>query len=227
MDPSKFKVLIVDDEADFVELVSYILEKEGYQILTASNGISALEIAQTENPDLIILDIMMPEMDGIEVCQELRGLAQFNNTRITFLTARSEDYSQIAGFEAGADDYITKPIKPRLLVARIKALLKDLRSSAEIEETINLPRITIDQQKRIVFIKGERVDLPRKEFDLLTLMASQKGRVFNRKHIYESIWNADYPGTARTIDVHIRKLRKKLGEDCIQTVKGVGYKFNV
>ena len=226
MKTDRFKILIVDDEPDIIELVSYILEKEGFKVSSAENGLEGLKVAEEQNPDLIILDVMMPEMDGMEVCERLRANSKFESTIIAFLTARSEDYSQIAGFEAGADDYITKPIRPKTLVARIKALLKRKRTSSLPNGVIKAGALTIDPEKRIV-VKGKKtLELPKKEFDLLLLLSSEKGKVFTREYIYRTLWNGDIVVGERTIDVHIRKLRKKIGEDYISTIKGVGYKFS-
>ena len=226
MDTGGKKILIVDDEPGIVDFVSYNFEKEGFKVVTASDGEEAIKVAKKENPALILLDVMMPKMDGIEVCQELRRLPEFKNTIIAMLSARTEDYSQIAGFESGADEYISKPIRPRLLVTRIKALLKR-RSIQEEESTVmSIGCVTIDTEKRLVYKGHESMELPKKEYDLLMLLGSKMGKVFSREQIYQKLWGNDIYVGDRTIDVHIRKLREKIGESCIKTLKGVGYKFN-
>jgi two-component system, OmpR family, alkaline phosphatase synthesis response regulator PhoP len=223
---SKSKILLVDDEPDILELIGYNLEKEGYEVHTASNGREAVDLARKIIPDLILLDVMMPEMDGMEACREIREDKLLKHALIAFLTARNEDYSQIAGFDAGADDYIPKPIKPRVLISRIKALL---RRSTGISETAAQPPsqigISIDKEKYLVYKDGEELSLPKKEFELLVLLISQPGRVFTRDNILASVWGNDVIVGDRTIDVHIRKLREKLGDDYFKTIKGVGYKF--
>ncbi|MCB0429916.1 MAG: response regulator transcription factor [Flavobacteriales bacterium] len=225
MDENRQKILLVDDEPDILEFIRYNLEKEEYEVKTASNGRDALQIAKSFHPDLIILDVMMPEMDGIETCHELRKMEDIGNTLITFLTARNEDYTLIAGLESGADDYITKPIKPRVLVSRVKALLRRRSLIAAHPNEIKAGPITIDLQKYLVSLDGQPMELPKKEFDLLFLLASAPGKVFKREEILSSVWGNDVIVGERTIDVHIRKLREKLGEHLIRTVKGVGYKF--
>ena len=222
----KFKILIADDEPDILEFLQYNLEKEGYAITTAGNGKEAIEAAKRVQPHLILLDIMMPVMDGIEACRELRSMPDFKNTLISFLTARNEDYSQIAGFDVGADDYITKPIKPRILISRIKALLRRFGSDIK-EESVSLGNISIDHEKYLVYKDGEKLSLPKKEFELLTLLTSKPGKVFSRKEIMSRIWGNDIIVGDRTIDVHIRKLREKIGEDNFKTIKGIGYKFDI
>ncbi|MFH2095921.1 MAG: response regulator transcription factor [Bacteroidota bacterium] len=223
-----YKILLVDDEPDIIEFISYNLIKEGYSVLKASNGSEALQIAQDELPHLIILDVMMPGMDGMETCEALRKIPALNNTVIAFLTARGEDYSQIAGFDAGADDYITKPVKPKVLVSRVKALLKRF-SLPETSDTGTKPTgvtgLVIDKERYLVIHKGNELSLPRKEFELLALLHSKPERVFTRDEIYDTIWGDEVIVGDRTIDVHIRKLREKIGDECIQTIKGVGYKF--
>lgn len=215
---------MVDDDPDILEMISYNLEKEGYEIETAQNGREAIDTALRFNPDLVILDVMMPEMDGMEACRELREKPQFRDLKIAFLTARNEDYSQIAGFDAGADDYIAKPIKPRLLVSRVKAWLR--RSNVTSDSVkLNQSGITIDKERYLVYKEGQSLSLPKKEFELLALLASAPGRVFTRDVILASVWGNDVIVGDRTIDVHIRKLREKLGDDYFKTVKGVGYKF--
>ncbi len=223
---SLMKILLVDDEPDILEFIRYNLEKEGYTVYTAENGKKAIELAQRVIPHLILLDVMMPEMDGIETCRELRTMQEFKNTLIAFLTARNEDYSQIAGFDVGADDYITKPIKPRVLISRIKALLR--RFTAETtEDNVKLGNIEIDQEKFMVYKDGVELNLPKKEFELLSLLTSKPGKVFSRKEILNKIWGNDIIVGDRTIDVHIRKLREKLGDNYFKTIKGIGYKFDI
>lgn len=222
---SNEKILLVDDEPDILEFISYNLTKEGYHVSTSNNGKEAIEIAKKINPDLIILDVMMPEMDGIETCHEIRNISELKNTLIAFLSARGEDYSQVAGFDAGADDYITKPIKPRLLVSRVKAIL---RRKSSIEESTVLDEnmdIVIDREKYLVYKDGQEFSFPKKEFELLSLLTSKPGKVFTREVILESVWGGEVVVGDRTIDVHIRKLREKLGDNYIKTIKGVGYKF--
>lgn len=219
-------VLIIDDEADIRDILEYNLKKEGFTVYTASNGKDGIAIARAENPDLVILDVMMPEMDGIEVCDVLRNDPATKHMRICFLTARSEDYSQIAGLDAGADDYVSKPIKPRVLISRINALL---RRNASLDEEISISEsggLHIDREKYLVVYNGETIHLPRKEFELLALLASKPEKVFDRDYILETIWGNGVVVGDRTIDVHVRKLRGKIGDDFIKTVKGVGYKFS-
>ncbi|MGE0077915.1 MAG: response regulator transcription factor [Bacteroidales bacterium] len=228
MDLSKFRILVVDDEPDIIEFLSYNLKKEGFSIRAASTGRQAIDTAVTFNPHLILLDVMMPEMDGIETCEELRSNPKTKDVLIAFLTARSEDYSQIAGFDAGGDDYISKPIKPKVLISRIKALLKRSGtfedSGAQVQETPQ-SGLVIDKERYVVYLDGNEIVLPKKEFELLALLYSKPQKVFTRDEIYQNIWGDDIVVGDRTIDVHIRKLREKLGEDYIRTVKGVGYKF--
>jgi two-component system alkaline phosphatase synthesis response regulator PhoP len=224
MNTSDFKILLVDDEPDIIEFLSYNLKKEGYHVFTALTGEEGIDVARKETPHLILLDVMMPGIDRIEVCKELRGIPGMDSVIIAFLTARSEDYSHIAGFEAGADDYISKPIKPRVLLSRIKALLR--RSNAGTESTsVDVGKLRIDRESYLVHKEGEEINLPRKEFELLSLLASKPGKVFAREEILNKVWGDDVVVGDRTIDVHIRKLREKLGEEFIRTVKGVGYKF--
>lgn len=220
-----FKVLIVDDEQDVLEFLSYNLSKEGFEVFKAENGRSGVELAKRENPDIILLDVMMPEMDGIETCRTLREMPQFENTIIAFLTARTEDYSQIAGFETGADDYISKPIKPRVLISRLKALLRRYDFKEAKSSILKAGNIQIDRERYLIIFNGEEMAVPRKEFELLYLLVSKPGKVFKRDEILNEIWGRDIIVGDRTIDVHIRKLREKLGEDLIKTVKGIGYKF--
>jgi two-component system, OmpR family, alkaline phosphatase synthesis response regulator PhoP len=233
MSDSQYKILLVDDEVDILEFISYNLEKEGYKVYTAQNGAEAIKIAERTLPDLIILDVMMPEMDGIAACEEIRRIPALQHTMIAFLTARGEDYSQIAGFEAGADDYITKPIRPKVLVSRVKALLK--RTSGvgtplavtiiESGHTITVGNLVIDKERYLIIQDGHEMVLPRKEFELLSLLVSKPGKVFTREEIYYSVWGDNVVVGDRTIDVHIRKLREKIGNDHIKTLKGIGYKF--
>lgn len=219
------KVLLVDDEADILELLRYNLEREGLKVLTAQNGRDALRTAKAEKPDLIVLDIMMPGMDGVEVCNQLRAMPEFKNTLIVFLTARSEDYSQIAGYEADADDYIVKPVRPKVFVSKVKALLKRSRTEVSHGNTLEANGVRMDLERVLVFNGAEELQLPKKEFELLALLMSKPGKVFKRDEIYAHIWGHDLFVGDRTIDVHIRKLREKIGDDRIGTVKGIGYRF--
>ena len=225
MSEKVFKVLVVDDEQDVLEFLSYNLKKEGFEVFTAENGKKGIEVAKKENPDIIILDVMMPEMDGIEACRILREQPQFENTIIAFLTARSEDYSQIAGLDIGADDYITKPVKSRVLISRLKALLRRYESEETKPKIIEEGNLKIDRERYLIEFNGEEMSIPRKEFELIYLLASKPGKVFKREEILNEIWGRDIIVGDRTIDVHIRKLREKLGDDLIKTVKGIGYKF--
>lgn len=221
----RFRILLVDDEPDILEFMHYNLKKEGYQVYTAKNGKEAIKAAKQLNPDLMVLDIMMPEMDGIETCRQLREMDKFQKTLIVFLTAKNEDYTQIAGFDVGADDYITKPIKPRVFLSRIKALLRRLLPEPEYV-TLTVGNIEIDRERYVVRKNGDDINLPRKEFELIALLASRPGKVFTRNEIMDAIWGSDIIVGDRTIDVHIRKLREKVGEDFIKTIKGIGYKFD-
>lgn len=225
MDVNDFKILLVDDETDVLDFMKYNLEKEGFWVYTAHNGVEAIQMAKKMNPHLIILDLMMPKMDGIETCRELRNIPEFKNTIITFLTARDEDYSQIAGFEVGADDYITKPIKPRVFISRIRALLRRLETN-ETAAKIVVGDIEIDRERYVVIKAGKEISLPRKEFELMNLLVSKPGRVFKREEILSKVWGNDTIVGDRTIDVHIRKLREKIGDDYFKTIKGIGYKFD-
>ncbi len=226
MTNKNIKILLVDDEPDILEIVGFHLQKEGYQIFKAKNGVEAVEKSKAIEPHLILLDIMMPEMDGIEACEKIRGLKGFENVIIAFFTARGEDYSQVAGFDAGADDYITKPVKPKVLVSKVKALLRRLKNEEKKEKRIlELGDITINRDEYFVEKNGVKIVLPRKEFELLTLMASTPNKVFYRDVILNSVWGRDVIVGGRTIDVHIRKLREKIGDEHIETIKGVGYKF--
>jgi two-component system alkaline phosphatase synthesis response regulator PhoP len=227
MVPEPYRLLLVDDEPDVLEFLSYNLKKEGYEILTANNGKDAIKIALSENPHLILLDVMMPEMDGIETCEEIRKIPELKDILIAFLTARGEDYSQVAGFEAGGDDYITKPVKPKVLVSRIKALLKRMSRTEKMAEVKAVPgeSLQIDRERYLVIIRGKEKSLPKKEFELLAVLFGKPGKVFTREEIFRLVWGDNIIVGDRTIDVHIRKLREKIGEDYIETVKGVGYKF--
>lgn len=219
-------ILLVDDEPDIIEIIRYNLAAEGYSVVTAENGKQAIEVAKKYKPHLIVLDVMMPEMDGIETCLQMRKEPDLSNTIITFLTARGEDYSHMAGFDAGADDYITKPIKPKVLVSKVKALLRRLKSEASTRaEVFTAGDLEINREEYKVTRDEEIIPLPRKEFELLYLLASQPGRVFQREEILERVWGNEVVVGGRTIDVHVRKLREKIGIDTIQTIKGVGYKF--
>ena len=218
-------ILIIDDEDDIREILDYNLRKEGFNVLQASNGKEGINMTEKHNPDLIVLDVMMPEMDGIEVCEQIRLLPNTENIRICFLTARSEDYSQIAGFDAGGDDYVTKPIKPKVIISRIKAILRRDDSRSQ-EKTDNTSSIIIDRERYVVIQNGKDIQLPRKEFELLALLVSKPGNVFERDLILDTVWGTAIVVGNRTIDVHIRKLREKIGDNYIQTVKGIGYKFN-
>jgi two-component system alkaline phosphatase synthesis response regulator PhoP len=223
---AKQKILIVDDEPDILELIEYNLKKEGYQVFLARNGQEAVAEAKKSLPDLIVLDIMMPKMDGIEACRIMRTMPEFKNTFMVFLTARSEEYSEIAGFNVGADDYIAKPIKPRALVSRINAILRRNAPAEDvIDNKLEIGDLVIDREAYLVYQKGVKVVLAKKEFELLYLLASKPGKVYTREVILKNIWEDSVVVTNRTIDVHIRKLREKLGDDCVATVKGVGYKF--
>ncbi|MFD2866112.1 response regulator transcription factor [Mucilaginibacter antarcticus] len=225
---TKQKILIVDDEPDILELIEYNLKKEGYQVFTARNGQEAVTEAKRSLPDLIVLDIMMPKMDGIEACRIMRTMPEFKNTFMVFLTARSEEYSEIAGFNVGADDYIAKPIKPRALVSRINAILRRNAPAEDVSDNkLEIGTLVIDREAYLVFKDGEKVVLAKKEFELLYLLASKPGKVYTREVILKNIWEDSVVVTNRTIDVHIRKLREKLGDDIVATVKGVGYKFEI
>ncbi len=223
MKKNKLKILIVDDEPDIIEILQFNLENEGYQVFSAANGKEALKVAEMRIPHLIILDLMMPVMDGIETCERLRMDKKFNNSLIMFLSARGEDYSQVAAFESGADDYVTKPIKPRILNSKVKALLR--RFKTDFGQILSFENLVIDSERYIVNVNSKSINLPRKEFELLFLLASKPGKVFKRDKIMESVWGTDIIVGDRTIDVHIRKLREKLGENLFRTIKGVGYQF--
>ena len=223
MKNNKIKILIVDDEPDIIEILKFNLENEGYNVTSAANGKEALKLADKLIPQLIILDLMMPVMDGIEACERLRMDKKFNNTVIMFLSARGEDYSQVAAFESGADDYVTKPIKPRILNSKVKALLRRFKN--DFGQILSFENIIIDSERYIVELDNKLINLPRKEFELLFLLANKPGKVFKREKIMEFVWGSDVIVGDRTIDVHIRKLREKIGENFIKTIKGVGYQF--
>ena len=224
MKKNDIKILLVDDEPDILEIVKYNLSNEGYQVITAENGHEGVKKAKKELPQLIILDVMMPEMDGIEACELIRKTPDLKNSIVTFLTARGEDYSQVAGFDAGADDYITKPIKPKVLVSKVKALLRRFKEE-DVADTVKIGNLVIDRDEYKIISKGEEIILPRKEFELLSLLASKPGKVFKRDEILDAVWGNEVVVGGRTIDVHIRKLREKLGDTSFKTIKGVGYKF--
>ncbi len=229
---SDYKILLVDDESDILEFLSYNLRNEGFHISTASNGKEAVRITSEFRPDLVLMDVMMPEMDGLAACKEIRSTKKIENTLVAFLTARGEDYSQIAGFEAGGDDYITKPIKPKVLISRVKALLKRRSERIENGESGTETKIVsgdlvIDKERYLVLKKGKEISLPRKEFELLSLLTSKPEKVFTREEIFDRVWGNSIVVGDRTIDVHIRKLREKLGKKYIHTVKGIGYKYLV
>ena len=221
------KVLVVDDEEPILELLKYNLEKQGYEVRIASNGYEAVEIAKKFHPDLVLLDIMMPKMDGVETCRLLRANPDLQNTFIVFLTARAEEYSEIAAFDVGADDYILKPIKPRALMSRISALFRRETKKKSPTAQITVGDLIIDRTSYTIKIKGKEVNLPKKEFELLFFLAQNPNKVFSRDDLLQNIWGSDVYVLARTVDVHIRKVREKIGEDYITTVKGVGYKFNL
>ncbi|RIV70664.1 response regulator transcription factor [Flagellimonas aequoris] len=226
MKTKDIKILLVDDEPDILEIVSYNLSAEGYEVFTAKNGVEGVAKAKKKQPHLIIMDVMMPEMDGIEACEMIRNTPGLENTIIAFLTARGEDYSQVAGFDAGADDYITKPIKPKVLVSKVKALLRRLKEEKkEVDEIVKVGNIVINREEYKIVNDGEEIVLPRKEFELLSLLTSKPNKVFKREVILDKVWGNEVVVGGRTIDVHIRKLREKIGDDHFKTVKGVGYKF--
>ena len=223
---ANFKVLVVDDEPDILELLEYNLVKEGYDVKTASNGLKAIEVAREFLPNLILLDIMMPKMDGIEACRKIREIPKMKDAFILFLTARSEEYSEVAAFEVGANDYLTKPIKPRALMSRISALLKREKNGISSSTEISIGALTIDKSSFSVSVNNQKLVLPKKEFELLYFLCQHPNIVFNRDELLKNIWGSDVFVVPRTIDVHIRKVREKIGEDFITTVKGIGYKFN-
>jgi two-component system, OmpR family, alkaline phosphatase synthesis response regulator PhoP len=221
------KILVVDDEEPILELLKYNLEKEGYDVRGAGDGVQAVEVAKKFLPDLVLLDIMMPRMDGVEACRQIRSMPELANTFIVFLTARTEEYSEIAAFDGGADDYIQKPIKPRALMSRISALFRRDSKKKNESSQIKIGDLIIDRASYTIKVKGREVSLPKKEFELLFFLAQNPNKVFNRDELLQNIWGSDVYVLARTVDVHIRKVREKIGEDYISTVKGVGYKFNL
>lgn len=225
MKKEDIKILLVDDEPDILEIIRFNLEKVGYQIKTAPNGLDAIKVSKKFLPHLIILDVMMPDLDGIETCERLRQDERFQETIIMFLTARGEDYSYVAAFDAGADDYVTKPVKPKVLVSKVKGLLRRLKKREATSSQLVFNNLVIDREEYKVTLKGKELSMPRKEFELLYLLASKPGKVFKREKIMEKIWGSDVVVGDRTIDVHIRKLREKIGDRFFKTVKGVGYKF--
>lgn len=225
MENEHYRILLVDDEPDVLEFIGYNLKKEGFQVATASNGKDGIQKARKFNPHLIILDVMMPKMDGIETCNEIKQMPDLANVLILFLTARGEDYSQIAGFDAGADDYVTKPVKPKVLVSRIKALLRRYSEEIETERVLEFKDFKIDKERYLVVKDNKDIILPKKEFQLLLLLTSRPDKVFSRDEIFAQVWGNNVIVGDRTIDVHIRKIREKLEIDAIKTVKGVGYKF--
>lgn len=227
MKKKDIKILLVDDEQDILEIVGYNLAQEGYQISTASNGKEAILKAKKELPHLIILDVMMPEMDGMEACENIRRIPELSHVIIAFLTARSEDYSQVAGFEAGADDYIAKPIKPKVLVSKVKALLRRLKGDEQNKDVLIVGNIEINREEYKIIQDEKEIILPRKEFELFYLLASKPGKVFKREEILDKVWGNEVIVGGRTIDVHIRKLREKIGDEFFKTIKGVGYKFEI
>lgn len=219
------KILLVDDEPDIIEIIRFNLEQKGYQICTASDGLQAIKMAEKEQPHLIIMDVMMPNLDGIEACERLRQDSRFSETIIMFLTARGEDYSYVAAFDAGADDYVTKPIKPKVLLSKVKGLLRRFDNNKTSQNQLIFDQLIIDREAYKVIYQGDELSLPRKEFELLYLLASIPGKVFKRETIMEKVWGGDVVVGDRTIDVHIRKLREKIGNHYFKTVKGIGYKF--
>lgn len=228
MKNTEIKILLADDEQDILEIIGYNLEQEGYKVFTASNGKEAVEIAMKELPQLVILDVMMPVMDGMEACEQIRNKEGMQDAIITFLTARGEDYSQVAGFEVGADDYITKPIKPKVLVSKIKALLRRTKNVEQTKgDVLSVGDILINRDEYKIVKDGAELSLPRKEFELFYLLASRPGKVFKREEILDKVWGNEVVVGGRTIDVHIRKLREKIGDDCFKTIKGVGYKLDM
>lgn len=225
MNTQDYRILIVDDEKDVLEFLGYNLNKEGFKVYSASNGREAIEVASQKNPHLILLDVMMPGMDGIEACNEIRNIPHLEETIIVFLTARGEDYSQIAGFDAGADDYVTKPIRPKVLISRLKALLRRYKSVDSPSGLLTLKDLVIDKDKYVITKGDKTISLPKKEFELLLLLASKPDKVFTREEIFSNVWGNDVIVGDRTIDVHVRKIREKIGINNIKTIKGVGYKY--
>ena len=225
MKKSDIKILLVDDEPDIIEILRYNLTQEGYNVITAKDGHSAIKKAEKEIPNLIIMDVMMPKMDGIEACGIIRQNPKFNDTIIMFLTARGEDYSHVAAYDAGADDYVTKPIKPKVFISKVKALLRRLKKENNLTSIIEIGKLIIDSDEYKVKVSGQSLSLPKKEFELLYLLASKPEKVFKREKIMQFIWGSDVVVGDRTIDVHMRKLREKIGDKYFETIKGVGYKF--
>jgi two-component system, OmpR family, alkaline phosphatase synthesis response regulator PhoP len=221
------KVLVVDDEEPILELLKYNLEKQGYDVKTASDGFQGVDIAKRFHPDLVLLDIMMPKMDGVETCRQIRAIPELQNAFVVFLTARAEEYSEVAAFDVGADDYITKPIKPRALMSRISALFRRDSKKKNASAQIKIGELVIDRTSYTIKVKGKEISLPKKEFELLFFLAQNPNKVFSRDDLLQNIWGSDVYVLARTVDVHIRKVREKIGDDYITTVKGVGYKFNL
>ena len=227
MEKQQTKILLVDDEPDIIEIIKFNLEKKGYHVFTASDGLEAIKIAEKIIPHLIIMDVMMPNMDGIEACEQLRKDSKFSNTIIMFLSARGEDFSYVAAFEAGADDYVTKPIKPKVLVSKVKALLRRFEGEDQNENILDFGGLIIDKDEYKIIVQENEIFLPRKEFELIYLLASKKNKVCKREEIMETIWGSDVVVGDRTIDVHIRKLREKIGNNYVKTIKGIGYKFTL
>ena len=227
MKKKNMSILVVDDDPDILEIIKYNLTNEDYKIYTARDGLEAIEKAKNKKPNLILLDVMMPEMDGIEACEKIREIKGLDKTVVAFLTARGEDYSQVAGFEAGADDYITKPIKPKILSSKVKALLRRFLNEDEAKSIYKVGSLTINKDEYKVTLKDEVVSLPRKEFELLSLLTSEPEKVFKREDILNTVWGSEVVVGGRTIDVHVRKLREKIGSQHFKTIKGVGYKFVV
>ena len=225
MEKHQTRILLVDDEPDIIEIIKFNLEKKGYKIYTASDGVEAIKISEKILPHLIIMDVMMPKMDGIEACEHLRKDKRFLNTIIMFLSARGEDFSYVAAFEAGADDYVTKPIKPKVLVSKVKALLRRFKDENQKQNTLDFGSLIIDKDQYKIILNEKEIFLPRKEFELFSLLTSRPGKVFKREIILDKVWGNEVVVGGRTIDVHIRKLREKIGDDYFKTVKGVGYKF--
>ncbi len=224
--PTNYRILVVDDDPDIVELLNYNLTKESYDVAEAENGKKAIELAQKFKPDIILMDVMMPEMDGISACRHLREMEEFKHTHIIFLTARSEEFSEVAAFDAGADDFITKPIKPRALLSRLAAFTRRDSQAEEDEKVIDIGGLRIDRTSFAVYKGEQKITLPKKEFELLAFLAATPNKVFSREELLNNVWGSDVYVIARTVDVHIRKVREKIGEDNIRTIKGVGYKFN-
>ena len=225
MNTSDFTILLVDDEKDILEILSYNLLEEGYTVVTAQNGLEAIEVAKKTKPQLIILDIMMPEMDGVVACEQLRKIPELATSVIAFFTARNEDYSQVAGYEAGGDDYITKPIRPKVFISKVKALLRRFKTEDDSSNIMIVGQLIINKDEYKVIHNEKELLLPRKEFELLSLLASKPGKVFKREKILQKVWGDEVVVGGRTIDVHIRKLREKIGDERFKTIKGVGYKF--